>query len=144
MASRIRFSALAASTLTGSAEFNSLANNSVATGSVVSVSSWGQMYADWFLSASCTTTPSGGLNLYLLPFINGSPTSGCASASPPANNLVGVFAPMSATGRQLLSIPFVMMPNRDFVPVVTNALGVSLGAGSNFMYFQPYDVNPDA
>jgi hypothetical protein len=144
MASRIRFSALAASTLVASVEFNSLADEGNAAGSLVAASSYGQMYADWFISASYTSAPSGHVELYFVSYFGGSPTDGGSAIDPPANSLVGSFALREATGRQLIPMNFLMMPNRDFIPTLINRGNVTMGAGSNFLYFQPYDVNPDA
>ncbi len=144
MASRIRFSALGSSTLNASAQFNSLANEGNAAGSVVASSSFGQMYADWFLSASYTTAPSGHVALYFVPTFGGSSVDGSSSVDPPANHLAGSFALREATGRQLILTSFILMPNRDFFPVLINKGNATMGAGSNFLYFQAYDVNPDA
>ena len=144
MASRIRFSALGSSTLNASAQFNSLANEGNAAGSVVAASSFGQMYSDWFLSASYTTAPSGHVALYFVTYFGGSPTDGSSAVDPPTNSLVGAFALREATGRQLIPLNFMLMPNRDFIPTLINKGNVTMGAGSNFLYFQPYDVNPDA
>ncbi len=144
MASRIRWGPLSGSTLLASAQFNSLADEGNAAGSIVALSAFGQMHSDWFLSASYTTAPSGQVDLYFVTYFGGSPTDGSSSVDPPANSLVGSFALREATGRQLIPLNFMIMPNRDFTPVLINRGNVTMGAGSNFLYIQPYDVNPDA
>lgn len=144
MASRIRFSALGASTKVASSEFVSLANEGNAAGSLVAASSFGQMYSDWFLSASYTTAPSGHVALYFVPTFAGSAADGGSAIDPPPTHLVGAFALREATGRQLVLLSYMLLPPRDFVPVLINKGGVTMGAGSNSLYFQPYDVNPDA
>ena len=144
MASRIRWSALAASTKVASVEFNSLANEGNAAGSLVAASANGQMYSDWFLSASYTTAPSGQVALYFVPYFAGSTMDGSSAVDPPANHLVGSFALREATGRQLILLSYILMPNRDFTPVLINKGNATMGAGSNSLFFQAYDVNPDA
>lgn len=144
MASRIRFSTLGASTKVASSEFVSLANEGNAQASLVVASSFGQMYSDWFLSASYTTAPSGHVALYFVPTFAGSTADGGSAIDPPATHLVGSFALREATGRQLIMLSYLIMPPRDFFPVLINKGAATMGAGSNFLYFQPYDVNPDA
>ena len=142
MASAIQWGALGASTLVASAEFNSLADEGNAAGSLISASQ--NMYTDWFLSASYTTAPSGHVGLYFVTYFGGSATDGDASVDPPATGLVGNFPLREAVGRQKIPLNFILMPNRDFNPVLINQAGTAMGAGSNFLYFQAYDVNPDA
>jgi len=142
MASSMRFTTLGASTLSASAQMDSLANEGNAAGSLISASQ--RLYSDWFIHSEPGSVASGHLALYFVTNFGASSADGSSAIDPPNNALVGVFPFRSAACAQSISLNFIPTPNRDFTPVIINKTGVTLGASKNFLYYQMYDINPDA
>ncbi len=131
-------------------EINSVADGSVAVGSVVIANGTAlDQTADISFSITGTTGASGSpyIAFYLLPLNQDGTTYGDGTVSgtsePGANYLVGnVFVPLSLSSAALLgSITGIVLPPGSFKFVVGNQTGNSFAASGNAIKYRTYDTN---
>ncbi len=142
MASSMKWTTLGASTLSMSAQLDSIADEGNAAGSLITASQ--HMYSDWFLRVDQLAASARHLELYLVPNFSGSTAYGSSTIDPAPNLLTGAFPTAAAACPQNMLLSFVITPNRDFTPVIINKTGSAIGGSNNFLYFQMYNINPDA
>lgn len=117
-------------------ELNSLASTGSALSSAIDNDTDGDIYMDVELSITYGTNPTAGslIELYVVRSLDGSTFEDGSTTGPvvPANGLVGSFVLRATTSTQVMIIPGVAVPPKEFkLMVVAKTTGQTAASSGN-------------